>query len=111
MSTQLEGRCFGSPEADRQERINREKLIETFNFALSAPYRCFKDKGWTDMRLPELAVVGEVLAFQSDVHLGQVPPECRLETHWDKFRPNVGCICRIFNGNLDDPRPSAGDLP
>jgi hypothetical protein len=68
------------------------------------------DRGWTDMRLPELAAIGKVLALQSGVHLDREARRTRpvfykwMDGYWDKFGPNVGFIRRIYDKNLDDPR-------
>jgi hypothetical protein len=108
---QLDGTCFGAPEASRQERINRENRIGSFDFKTSLPYQCFKDKGWTDMRFNEMTAIGEVLALQTGVHLDREARRTRpvfykwLEGNWAAFRPHIDFIRRIYDNNLDDPRP------
>jgi hypothetical protein len=119
---QLDGRCFGSSEASHQKRINREKRIETFDFTLSAPYLCFKDRGWTNMRLSELVGIGEVLALPVFIWIEKLaervqpftngwtrtmPSSSRmsvssvacitmhLDTHWDKFVAFMATIWTI----------------
>jgi hypothetical protein len=107
---QLDGTCFGAPEASRQERINRENRIGSFDFKTSLPYQCFKDRGWTDMRFNEMTAIGEVLALHAGVHLDREARRTRpvfykwLDCNWDRFVPHVGCIRRIYDNNLDHPR-------
>jgi hypothetical protein len=76
--------------------------IRDFDFSHSAPFRFFQERGWGELKFPEMKSICEVLAQKGHVAMDREAKRRKsvlfkwLETNWTQLRPLVEELELIF---------------